>query len=243
MNQNKTCWALDASKISAPSGFTQSDGEPSPKAFSDAGSTTALPVTSLAAQKTLQGKKLSPLPLTPNPSRPVVRDGLTISFVLKGELLPGSWSVARKTQNNRGFVQRRGWVPPGTEKQLLMGQQDFLFLHKAIHFTVQNINLMARYGSHRAHSRVPLCSSIPRDASVCMGISWAAGWREVLVVAAKLHLLCCERRLTSLCLVIREKNKKSFVSLARGITFSPPLCGTGCGYGSFYCLWWETKFL
>lgn len=84
-------------------------------------------------------------------------------------MFPGSWSVARKTQNNRGFVQRRDWVPPGTEKQLLMGQQDFLFLHKAIQLTVQNINLMARYGSNREHSRVPLCSSIPRDASVCMG--------------------------------------------------------------------------
>lgn len=83
-------------------------------------------------------------------------------------MLPGSWSGARKTQNNGGFVQTRDWVPPGTEKQLLMGQQEFLFLHKAVQLTVQNINLMARYGSIKTHSRIPLCSSIPRDASVWM---------------------------------------------------------------------------
>lgn len=84
-------------------------------------------------------------------------------------MLPGSWSVARKTQNNRGFVQTRDWVPPGTEKQLLMGQQEFLFLHKTVQLTAQNINLMSRYGSNRAHSRVLICSSIPGDASVWMG--------------------------------------------------------------------------
>lgn len=51
---------------------------------------------------------------------------------------------------------------------------------------------------------------MPVSVWVRRAISWAAGWREVLMVAAKLHLLCCERRLSSLCLVIRggKKNPK-----------------------------------
>lgn len=245
MEQNKTCWTLDVSKISGPSGFTQSDGGPSPKAFSDPCRTTALSVISalvlLLHRKYYREKKVFSLPLTPNTSRPVVRDVWPFLLYQRKEMLPGSWSVARKNQNNRSFVQRRDWVPPGTEKQLLMGQQDFLFLNKAVQLAVQSINLMARYGSNRAHSRVPLCSSIPRDARVHMGkeshilscrvkrsahgccqAASALLWKEAFISMPS------DQEKKKKATKPNQKPEKSFIAFARNITFS----------GSVWNRWW-----